>query len=300
MLNGSSELARTGDFSTVLTGSVHLGKYTNTASNTVDFLFDDYVSSDTGSFGSSANVKVDRLMPNGDGDTNQWTAGTGDSDWSSVSQVANSSGAIGITSYIQNTGSSSEQIALFNYEDRAARGISGAYLAIKALAYEQKTPGQVISPYLRVQVEEQYVDGGGLDSTSSATFTRALLLNTSHITAGAWSPAEIDNMQIGVKEDTLFQVKAYTIPLMVAYDANGVFNTPTPAPTYVPPTPAVPPYIKIHPGSTGFPDASFGGSGRHLLPGTPTVDIYRINSLANTSTDACLDDNPATGCTLRE
>lgn len=270
-LNAGVEISGTSNFLATQNGSLVLGKYVSQSAQSVSYGYDDVMNDDAAYPG---NVRVKMLLPAGPGANNQWTAGTAPSDWSVVATKE--------FDYIRNPGLATNEVAQFAYQNKADVGIVGEVKAVKVIVVgaKQNTANvQSLAPFISVNGTVGASSGGDPVANNSGYYGRAYFSAVSPYSGGAWDPAELDVLEAGVSEGTSYQNQVVYMPVMVAYDENGTFSTPTPAPTYIPPTPPVPPYVKVFPKHIGYSDAAVAGSGRHL--GTPATTLYRITSLAN-------------------
>jgi len=295
-INGAAELSGTGNFGTNQNGSVRFGNVVKKNSQAVVFWYDDTAIDNAEFLG---NIRVKGLVPADDGIQNAWLDGTGSSDWTQVNKRSDPDFGVDTTTYVENPADSASEFATFKLQSTASQGISGAIRSVKAVVTSAKDPSTLGTSATGLELRQGFFpyDTGTSDIGGSIA-KRGLLRNVSPMTAASWQPNDVDELEIGIFETSnAIKVRAYAMMLMVLYDETSVIATPTPVPTYIPPTPAIPPYIKVFPGSEGFADASPVGSGRHL--GTPSSTVYKVTTLADSgagSLRACFEASGPRTC----
>jgi hypothetical protein len=214
-INGSVEFTGTGNLSATAHAQRVVGKRTNQNSQSVDFYYDDFVVDDT-AYPSGRGIVA--LHPNANGSTMQWTAGTGASDYTQVSEVVPNT-----ADYVQ--GSASNQVALFRFETLSASFTTpiGAVKAIERVA-EVTATSSIYA--VRIRSGSTNSDSSTADVGSTAFATRQRLLELDPATAAAWTVAGVNAVEAGGVDTTVaVRLRLAWVALMV--EATAVTVTPT-------------------------------------------------------------------------
>lgn len=206
-LNGASEISGTGNLSTSNNGRLFLGKTTDVSGQSIDFFYDDFSLDDAEYPGEG---KIVRLVPNANGSTMAWSTGTGSSNYAEVDDVPQ----VG-TSYVKNTGAANE-VALFDLTDSSTAGISGTIHAVRPLIQARLDATGTSAFSMRTRSGTTNTDlstvalttGGAYISTTYATDPN---------TAGAWSTAAIDALEVGGIETAAVSTRLQDVHVYVEY-----------------------------------------------------------------------------------
>jgi hypothetical protein len=184
-----------------------LGKVSDVSGQSIDFFYDDF-SLDGAAYPGEG--KIVRLVPNANGSTMSWTTGTGSSNYLEVDDVP-----MGTASYVKNTGAANE-VALFDLTDSATAGISGTIHAIRPEIQARLDATGTSAFSLRTR--------SGTTNTDLATValtTGGAYLSTTYATdpdtAGAWSTAAIDALEVGGIETAAVSTRLQDVHVYVEY-----------------------------------------------------------------------------------
>lgn len=207
-IDGVSELSGTMNMLTNNHGSVRVGKGTNRNSQTVDFFFDDCCWSDSGYPGAG---QCDRLAPDSNGATMQFSAGTNASNYLEVDEIPTDTD----TTYVASSGSAN-QTALFGY---GAMASASSINSVKAWARARSVAG-ASSTKLRI------VSGASNTETTAADWTTSYvqkfkLANTDPNTGSAWAQSAVSAIEAGVIEANAIVNRFTTASLFVDYVPGG-------------------------------------------------------------------------------
>jgi len=204
-------------------GALYLGKAVNSNSQTVDFVYDDVLVTANARGRSGAIV---RLLPNADGTTNAWTAGTGASNYTQCAEVPTDIN----TTYVKKS-SGTTQAFNFNFENVSTHSIpSNAIInAVKGWEYQVATSGTTTSDTFSLTC-------GGADTVTATPvnlgadpntyYCRGVTTQTCAGTGTQIQPSDIDTMRLGSSDTSASaDLRVSTSYLMVD------FVTPTPTPT---------------------------------------------------------------------
>lgn len=219
-INGVSELSGTMDTTTTNHNMVRLGKATDRNGESVDFFYDDFALRNDTTYPGEGQVL--QLLPNANGATQAWTAGTNASDYLEVDETPTDAD----TTYVKSTGSAGD-VALFAMQNTVTAGISGTISAVK--------------PYIRVREDTAVTSANRIRFVSGATTSDGNATNrtagyadvmrvfaTDPDTSAAWTLAGVDGIQVGSIEDNAVAMRITSVALMVEYvpAAGGVEPTP--------------------------------------------------------------------------
>lgn len=220
-IDGVSELSGTGDLNTGNNLECTLGKQANRNSQTVDFYYDDVRVSDS-AFPGAGEVKV--LKPTADGSTQQWTAGTGASDWQEVDEIPTSD-----AEYVQSTAGAGE-IALFAMQDTATVGITGTVNALINFCRTREDATVTSSNFIRLKSGATSSDNTSGLNGSTTVVSRGKAFDVDPDTAVAWTLSGVDAIECGSREANAVAMRLTTVLVMVDYTpAAGTTVTPTTA-----------------------------------------------------------------------
>ena len=301
LVDGSTDITASGNFTTLQHGSVRLGKVNDLNSNAVTYYFDDIILDNASCQG---NIRVKKIPVDDNGDLSQWTDGTGVDQWP---QVADFPPLMELdTTFIRNPAGGFPEYSTFEVTSDPGDAPTGAIRSVKVHAYVRRdttNPGPSQFGLIIRNNEFEYASGtNDLNDSSGVIEGRGLLRNIDPFTGAAWQPDGVQSMQIGVFENGNVQDRAYNIMGMVAYDETSVVATPTPAPTYIP-APKPTNFIPVYPGAEGFGLEATVGSGRNVGAGTPTpaplaygtVTVYKVTNLNDSGSGSLRDCINASG-----
>ena len=191
-VNGTTVLTLTAKDTKASTTSALVGKITlNNVPGATNTQYDDlYLMTGTGdSFQGDSRVEV--LYPNGDGSTNAWTnsAGNSTSNWSFVDE-----NPIDTSDYVASATTGQDDLYTLTDLISTAQSI----LAVQPTVYAAKTDTtarQVKLLTRRTATTAQAAQN--LDNVSA--FTLYNVLTTDPDTSGAWTPANVNALQVGVE-----------------------------------------------------------------------------------------------------
>lgn len=214
-INGTSELSGTMSQGTNNNGSVRLGKSTNQNSKSVVYYYDDWSADDTAYPNAQTTIA---LIPSGDGTTQQWTLGTNASNYLEVDEIPTD----GDTTYIAK-GAINTQIALVNFTDTGAAGITGTVNALKLYISTRDSVGTAAS-FARISSNAVTAD-----TSSTATGTSYIpLFNlslTDPNTSAAWTLGGVDAVQGGIVDTAAISTVRCSSIIMMVNSTAAVVNT---------------------------------------------------------------------------
>jgi hypothetical protein len=152
------------------------------------------------------------LLPNGQGVTNQWTAGTNASDYLETDETP----ADNDTTYVASTGGAGE-LQLFAMQSLSdVSVIAGTIAGVAGIVDRREASAGSSSGLVRI-----YSNGATVDTTvediSTSYVYRTKLALTDPNTSVAWTTAGVDAMQIGVNEDNAVTMRATLARASVLY-----------------------------------------------------------------------------------
>lgn len=185
----------------------YLGKLFNRNSNTVDFIYDNLILSDS-AYATSGAV-VQRLSPNGDGTASDWEIGSGSgNDWENVDELSDATD----TTYLLSTGSVGDA-SLFTMQNCADVGITGTILAVLPRGRINRHGASNGSVKLRFIT----YDSDAIASTSTASYT-GRVYEVDPRTSAAWTTSGVDSVEFGyVENDATNLTRLYNAHLMVLF-----------------------------------------------------------------------------------
>lgn len=199
-INDVSEFSGTGNTSANTAGAINLGKVTDRNSNSVDFFYDDFVYSDSAFI--SGDIAVKELIPDADGSTMSWSAGTGSSNYLEVDESPTRSDA----DYVQSLTGAGAKVALFDLSSTTTEGISGTMLAFKGLIATRENTSVTSATNIRVRSNTTNSDSSTRNgSTAVASQTR--LLENDPDTGTAWTTGGLDAVEVGAVENNSVAVR---------------------------------------------------------------------------------------------
>jgi len=187
-IDGVSEISGTATLGTAWT-ALALGKVTNRNTNDVDFYYDDWAFATSGYVG---NVGCLQALPNADGSPQQWTSGTGPSDYTQVDE-----NALDTADYIARIASGGALVGRVEVQDSATLGISSNILAVKPYTAVRNMDFTTTSTLLRLVSVGTTADSATWD-TNNVTTIRYIVYNTDPDTASAWTTGALDAIQLGI------------------------------------------------------------------------------------------------------
>lgn len=210
-INGVSELSGTANLTTANTQSVRIGgavKSGTTTPSACEFLYDDWAIDDA-AFPGPGQCEI--MLPDGNGSTAQWTAGTGSSNYAEVDEIPPDT-----TTYIQNAASAS-QLHLVTLESCSSAGISGTISA--AMAWTQLREDTTGSSAMHLRIKSSGTNSDTSAFNGSTTYTNLFQLRTTDPnTSAAWTTAGLDAVEIGVLEDNAFADRCTVLGMMVNFN----------------------------------------------------------------------------------
>ena len=212
-IDGTSELSGTANTLTNNHGSIRLGKATNRNSRTIDVYYDDWIADDAAYPGAG---KCARLAPTANGSTQQFTAGTGSSNYQEVDEVPTD----GDTTYIASTGSAN-QTALM---DCAAMPSAASINAVKTYIRARSASG-TSSTKVRIKSSGTTSDTTAADWTTSYV-NRFKLSVVDPNTSSAWTETNVNAAEFGLVEANAIVNRCTSISGLVDYvPSSGVTGT---------------------------------------------------------------------------
>lgn len=178
-----------------------LGKQANFNNNTVDFFYDDFMSSDSG-FPGAGQAKV--MLPNANGNYQTWTVGAGSG---SHYLIVNEVPPDGDTSYLLSTGvlTNAETEAL---QDSGTVGITGTVNSVKAITVNKQNSS---AGNLIVRLRSSSTDSNTTGAATGATYAvLSKLSDTDPATSGAWGVSALDSIESGAVENALVNTSRMT------------------------------------------------------------------------------------------
>ncbi len=255
VLQGSGTMNQGGTFN----GFLFLGRSSGLApsGNAVNFYWDDILIDDANRSGGGGGVI---LLPDAAGSVNDYTAGTGASNYTQINQVP-----VNSTAYVQKSAASSQSI-MVDLESTISKGIpAGSTInAVKVFGsgYNTAFASADVATGVRLNCASSNVSSGTNVDRSNNLFCHELMLTTCPGTGAAFTTSNLDTTQIGFF-DTSSQSTARGIETYLYVDF--ATPSPTPTPTNTPtPTPTATPTST--PTVTATPTVS-GGRGSLLLLG---------------------------------
>lgn len=209
-VNGSTDFTS----GTVNTGTTNfslpiIGKRTNRNGNTVDQYYDDAIMDDAA---EPSDQRVRASVPIANGSTMQYTAGTGASDYTQVSELPSSA-----AEYVKSSGAAS-QVALFTTQSMSTLGISGATpKALIAMNYAQEDVSTTSSNRVRVYSSGSSIDSGNRNIGATSTFSVLVATNNPN-GGGAWTEAAVDGTEVGTIENNAVAIRLNTTYKMIIYE----------------------------------------------------------------------------------
>lgn len=208
-INTVSELSGTMDTTTTNHAQVRFGKTVNKNGNSVDYFYDDiYIRDDTTYLGAS---QVTAIVPNANGSTMDWTAGTNSSDFNEVDETPSDSD----TTYVKSNAGAGE-IALFDMQSAADVGITGTIHGLKGGIYVREDPSATSSNSMRLRS----------NTTNNDTTARNLpvqynslykVYTTDPATAVAWTTGGVDDVELGSIEANAAAIRMTKVAIEVLY-----------------------------------------------------------------------------------
>jgi hypothetical protein len=213
-VDGVTEISGTGNLQTNNNATYAFGKVTNRNGNSVDYFYDDILIDNADYPGVG---KIVALRPDGNGSTQDCSAGTGASNHLEVDEVPSDSD----TTYVKNSGAGAGQICLMTLPSANSVSISGAIRAVKGTLYAREDISVTSSNSIRIRTNGTNSSATGTNlSTSYAARQRLLTVDPSD--SGAFSAADIDNTEIGMVEANAVSMRATMMYLQVAFDDTAV------------------------------------------------------------------------------
>lgn len=219
-INGTTEVSGTANQGGSNFGLMQLGKLGDTATNTVDFYYDDYVLNNTGFLGNLI-IKTALVDGNGSRQTYGFSSGTNSSNYLEVDEIPSDAD----TTYVASAGAG---VANFTVQDASTAGISGNIKAVVVYA-ERKEPSAVTSSAVIGLDSNSVRTATTAEDMSTAYLTRQLILNTDPNTSTAWTESGFNAIEIYHKQDNAVGSRVTNINAQVVYEE--VLATPTPTAT---------------------------------------------------------------------
>jgi len=204
-VDGVSEISGTGNLSTNQHRYAVFGKSINRSSQSIEYFFDDICTRDDDWIGAGQSVL---LLPNADGTYSTFSIGAGTgSHYEQVDDWPTD----GATTYLASTGSVGDKES-FTVDGSALSGTINAVCPIGATAAISGSAG--VRFFFRI---------GGADyevanlSGGSYTLAKGFFQSVSPDTGVAWTLSEVQNLEIGVKENLTGVTGLSSLGLMVDY-----------------------------------------------------------------------------------
>lgn len=188
-INDVSEISGTANTSATNSGAVQLGKVANRNGQTVDFFYDNLVIDDAGyALGPTDEILVAQI--NGAGAINQWTAGTGASDYTQVDELPTND-----SDYVQST--AQNDVAQFTVEESATLGITGTIKHVTAIFRANRAGASNGTCTFRLRSASTNKD----TNTSNVAVGLGLKVVPADVdpaTSAAWTTAGFDGIEVGI------------------------------------------------------------------------------------------------------
>ena len=253
LIAGVAEISGTGNLLATSNTRIFIGKATNRNGNTVDFFYDD-VWVDNAAY-KGAHVVV-ALHPNADGSTQQWTGGTGASDWQEVDETSPDS-----ADYVQSV--NQNDVALFNLQDSAtSTAFSGTIHSVLALTRVRENVAGTSLYNLRLRSGTTNSDNSTLDPGTTAV-TNGRYVDTDPDTSAAWTTDGIAAVEIGGVDTATNILRLETATLMVSF-------TPKKVTLKAPNNLGLVGYWSLNDGKGDFATDFSGNGNKGTLTGGPT------------------------------
>lgn len=209
-INGTSEFSGTANLSTEVSQDIYYGKWSDSASQSVDFYFDDIIEDDA-TFPSGA-VKIVALRPVSNGSTMSFTSGTGASDYTQVDEVPPDD-----ADYVMSPTTGNPNTALFYLQTLTTLGISASsILALKINTRTRENSSVSSASLLRIKSSSSNLDSTTLNGTTSIAY-RGLVALVDPATSTAWTSSGVNAVEIGVLENNAVSTRCTYVAGMLAY-----------------------------------------------------------------------------------
>jgi hypothetical protein len=207
-INGVVEISfSNGAFSGTLSNYdlFRIGKAINRNSNSVDFYYDDAYLADA----YAGMLWIAGLRPDADGAIQQWSAGTGSSNFAEVADNTNAT-------YVRSTAAS--QKAQFTFPSCASSGITGTIAYVCGESLFNRVAG-VATQCRPILVSGATTVDSGLDGGSGVIDNFVVLRETDPDTSSAWTISGVDGVEVGAQEGAASGSRwsLYRVGLHVAY-----------------------------------------------------------------------------------
>lgn len=204
-----SELSGTMDTTVTNHAQVRFGKTVNKNGNSVDYFYDDiYIRDDTTYQGA---VQVTAIVPNANGSTMDWTAGTNSSDFNEVDETPHDTD----TTYVKSNAGAGE-VALFDMQSTADVGIIGTIHALKGGIYVREDPSAASSNSLRLRSNTTNNDTTGRNYGVSYNSSYKVY-TTDPATTVAWTTGGVDDVELGSIEANAVAIRMTKVAIEVLY-----------------------------------------------------------------------------------
>lgn len=219
-INRNLELSGTMNQGASSNGTLFIGKVADISSQSVDFYYDDFLIDNASLPAAGGSVA---LIPNGAGSINDFTAGTGLSNYTQCLEIPPD----GLTTYVKKSAGASQSV-LFAIEDAATKGIvSGSTInAVKNWSYISETAAATGAIGARFKCSGSNGDTTTFDPSIGGFFDcQQKIFTTCPGTGSAITTSNIDSAEIGT-----FDTSASANSLVSTNYLIVDFATPTPTP----------------------------------------------------------------------
>lgn len=206
-INGATELSGTCNQTGNNIDVFIVGPYQNRTTSSVLFYYDDIIGDDAG---WPPDGSVVAMVPNANSSPMVWTTGTGLSNWQEVDELPPDGG----TTYVRNSGTVANQVALFGMQNCSDVGITGTVNAVCAYISVRENAGVTSANRLRV------ASGGTNSDTSQFNHSTSFLFKQKHMGVDpngsiAWTTSNLDALIVGSIENNAVSMRMDAVWLQV-------------------------------------------------------------------------------------
>lgn len=210
-INGATELSGSINNLSTSHNRFRLGKTIDRNGNSVDFYYDDYAIDSSTTFPPDGAIKIS--VPRANGSTQQWTTGTGSSNFAEVDEIP-----FNTTTYVKSTGTAGDT-ALFAMQSSSTVGITGTINAVKAQILAREDSAVTSSNLLRIRNNATNADttAQNLNATASYNNEQYKIQTTDPNGGGAWTLPGFDTVEIGSNEANAVSMRMTAVYAQVHY-----------------------------------------------------------------------------------
>jgi hypothetical protein len=207
-IDGVLELSGNATFGTAL--NFAFGKVANRNGNSVNYYYDNVILADAP---IATDLKVAIALANADGSTQQFSAGTGASNYTQIDEVPHSS-----ADYVMNPGGGTNELALFRFQSVSDLGITGKSIVGLIARYSlREDTSQATSLILTCKSGATTSTKANHTALGTAVRKMAFVIDNDPNTGSRFSDASFDAVEFGVQETTSFQIRIEGLYLEVLY-----------------------------------------------------------------------------------